>query len=162
MKHLKKFNEDLEPELINAINYIKKNKGLNNEEIQKNRIMKVIKDNYKKSDTEISKILGLSLTEYEKKINRFNLSNFKKEIIERNEKDEDLNLERNEIKHITDVIIKNYDKTYPEIADILGIPIRTFFTKLKDYDLEDLRKQVKKRGGKGWNHPYNKIDPNED
>jgi DNA-binding NtrC family response regulator len=87
------------------------------------------------------------------------LSNFLKR--KKMDDSEDLNIERNEIKIITDVIIKNYNKSYPEIAKILGIPIRTFFRKLKDYDLEDLKSQVKLRGGKGWNHPYNKIDINE-
>jgi hypothetical protein len=165
MKHLKKFNEALEPELVNAVKYLKANKkeDLNIRRNQYNHIKKVITDNYEKSDKDIAKILGLTLTQYEDKLDDLYLADLKDDILLSKEvdKDEDLNIPRNEIKHISNAIIKNYDKSYPEIAKLLGISPRALFRKLKEYDLEDLKSQVKLRGGKGWNHPYNKIDINE-
>ena len=73
------------------------------------------------------------------------------------EKEEDLNLNRMEIEHFTKIITNNYRKSYPEIAKIMGVPLRTFMTKLDLYDLQDLKKQLKNRDGVTWNHSYNTI-----
>ncbi len=106
MKYIKRFNEELlEPNLIDAINFLKTKK------------------------------------------------NPKKEV----EETEDLNLKNMEINHFIEIISKNYTKPYPQIAKIMGIPIRTFMTKLDLYDLQDLKRQIKERKGKGWDHQYNKI-----
>lgn len=72
---------------------------------------------------------------------------------------EDLNIPRMEKRIITDAIIKNYKKSYFEIARILGIDARTLHRKLEEYDLRDLKRQIKLRGGKPWDHPYNEIAP---
>lgn len=72
---------------------------------------------------------------------------------------EDLNIERMEKKTIMEAIIKNYTKSYKEIADLLGLDTRTLFRKLDIYDLKDLKRQLKTRNGVMWDHPYNEITP---
>jgi len=72
---------------------------------------------------------------------------------------EDLNIPRMEKKIIIDTIIKNYKRSYFEIAKMLGIDARTLHRKLEEYDLRDLKRQIKLRGGKSWDHPYNEIVP---
>lgn len=109
MRHLKKFNEDLEPELINAINFLKQ----------------------KRKSTTID--------------------------IPEREKEEDLNLERMEKDVIFKTISKYWYLPYEKIAEILGFDTRTLKRKLKEYDFENLKRQLKSRLGKGWDHPYNQI-----
>lgn len=72
---------------------------------------------------------------------------------------EDLNIPRMEKRTIIDAIIKNYTKSYNEIAKILGVDPRTLHRKLAEYDLRDLKRQIKMRKGKPWDHPYNEIVP---
>ena len=105
MRHLKKFNESLEPELIRAIDYLKSKPK---------------------------------------------------------EPKEDLNIPRMEYDTIFKAISKYWMLTYREIAEILGMSSRTFNRKIKEYDLEDLKQQMKIRRGKGWKHPYNTVSPEED
>ena len=72
---------------------------------------------------------------------------------------EDLNLERMEKRIITNAIIKNYKKGYEEIAKMLGMDTRSLFRKMDQYDLKDLKRQLRIRKGVAWDHPYNELVP---
>ena len=77
------------------------------------------------------------------------------------EKPETWKMEGMEKKWIIDAIIKNYTLSYQEIAKLLGIDTRTLHRKLEQYDLRDLKRQIRMRKGKGWSHPYNEVGPVE-
>lgn len=105
MNYLKRFNEDLEPDLVNALNYLKFNKP-------------------KKVEIEDS---------------------------------EDLNISKMEKDTIFKTISKYWYLPYDRIAKILGIDRKNLKRKLEEYDLVNLKSQLKSRNGVGWTHPYNQI-----
>ena len=145
MKYIKLFEEISDQELRKAIDFLKYSKG-------KEMVPKVSDEsgapenpNKQEDETDIKNWGDYESTQI-KGVN-----------VPYPKPDEDLNIPRMERQYMVDGIIKNYRHSYKEIARRLGMVNRTFFRKMKEYELDELRSQIRERKGKGWDHPYDTI-----